>query len=40
MVDYFQGSLFHFSERAQYLAALLNSLEDQIAVIDRAGVIH
>ncbi len=40
MVDYFQGSLFHFSERVQYLAALLNSLEDQIAVIDRAGVIH
>ncbi|WP_314927495.1 diguanylate cyclase [Aeromonas piscicola] len=40
MVDDFRGSLFHFSERAQYLAALLNSLEDQISVIDRDGVIH
>lgn len=40
MADYFQGSLFHFSDRAQYLAALLNSLEEQISVIDRDGVIH
>jgi len=40
MADDFQGSQLHFSERSDYLAALLNSLEAQIAVIDRDGVIR
>ena len=40
MVDDIQRPRSHFSERAHYLAALLDSLEDQISVIDRDGVIH
>ena len=36
----YRGRRSHFSERAHYLAALLDSLEDQISVIDRDGVIH
>ncbi|WP_033137515.1 sensor domain-containing diguanylate cyclase [Aeromonas finlandensis] len=40
MVDDIQRSRSLFSERAHYLAALLDSLEDQISVIDRNGVIH
>ncbi|WP_148610347.1 sensor domain-containing diguanylate cyclase [Aeromonas sobria] len=40
MVDEIQGLPTRFAERAHYLAALLDSLEDQISVIDRNGVIH
>ncbi|HHQ4884205.1 TPA: diguanylate cyclase [Aeromonas veronii] len=40
MVDDIQRPRSHFAERAHYLAALLDSLEDQISVIDRDGVIH
>ncbi len=35
-----KGANYRFGEHAQSLAALLNSLEDQISVIDRNGVIH
>ncbi|WP_434471029.1 diguanylate cyclase [Aeromonas veronii] len=35
-----KGANYRFGEHAQSLAALLNSLEDQISVIDRDGVIH
>jgi len=40
MADDTQTLGIHFAERAHYLAALLDSLEDQISVIDRDGVIH
>lgn len=40
MADDIQTRQSHFAERAHHLAALLDSLEDQISVIDRDGVIH
>ena len=40
MMNELSGVRCHFGEHAQLLAALLNSLEDQISVIDRDGVIH
>lgn len=40
MADDIQKRQSHFAERAHHLAALLDSLEDQISVIDRDGVIH
>ncbi|WDO01306.1 GGDEF domain-containing protein [Aeromonas allosaccharophila] len=40
MVDEREKPRSRFAERSRYLAALLDSLEDQISVIDRDGVIH
>ena len=40
MVDEREKPRSRFAERSHYLAALLDSLEDQISVIDRDGVIH
>ncbi|BBR40887.1 GGDEF domain-containing protein [Aeromonas veronii] len=40
MVDEREKPRSQFAERSHYLAALLDSLEDQISVIDRDGVIH
>ena len=40
MADDIQTRQSYFAERAHHLAALLDSLEDQISVIDRDGVIH
>lgn len=40
MIDNMPGGMRRFAERAQDLVALLDSLDDQFAVIDGNGVIH